>query len=114
MGNGLAQACVQPLDVDDHLAIVHPLDGLQGDDEVASILDVDDQGISIRHVAADGAELLASLDRIDLEPYLDVAVLLHAGPSWTNRLRSEFRMLKVGMTCMLPFLLEGFNSHAWR
>jgi hypothetical protein len=45
MGNSSTHDGVNPPDVDDYLAIMHRLDGLQGDDE-----------------------LLAALDRIDLEP----------------------------------------------
>jgi hypothetical protein len=81
MGNGFAQACVKLPHVHNHLPIVHPVHSLQGDHEVASVFDVDDECVGIGHIPADGAELLASLDRIDLEANLDVAVLRHAGSS---------------------------------
>ena len=81
MGNGFAEACVKLPHVHNHLPIVHPVDSRQGDHEVASVLDIDDERVGIGHVPADGAELLASLDRIDLEATLDVAVLRHAGSS---------------------------------
>jgi hypothetical protein len=42
MGNGSAHDGVKPPDVDDYLAVMHRFDGLQGDDEVAAIFDVDD------------------------------------------------------------------------
>ena len=72
-----AAGAVKPLDVYDDLPIVDPLDGLQGNDKVASILDVDDEGVGLRHRAADGAELLATLNRINLKPDLDMVTLWH-------------------------------------
>ena len=77
MGNSFAEACVKLPNVHNYLPIMHTVDRLQGDHEVASVLDVDDEGVGLRHVATDGAELLATLDRIDLEPNLDVVVRWH-------------------------------------
>src|SRR5262245_4876225 len=81
VGDSLAQACVKLPNVHNHLPIVHPIDSLQGDHEVASVHNIDNERVGIRHVTADGAELLASLDRINLEANLDVTVLCHTGSS---------------------------------
>ena len=87
LGDSLAQACVKLPNVHNHFPIVHPVDSLQGDQEVASVLDIDNERVGIRHVPADGAELLASLDRIYQEANLDVAVLRHAGSSSMEKCR---------------------------
>src|SRR5262245_50437735 len=88
MGNGFADARVKLPHIRNHLPIVHPVDSLQGNHEVPSVLNIDDERVSIRHVPADGAALLSSLDRIHLEANLDVAVLQHAGSSsaWRHRM----------------------------
>jgi hypothetical protein len=72
---------------------------------VASVLDIDDECVGIRHIAPDGTEPLASLVHIDLEPNLDVAVLQHTGPSWIMKLRmEEFRQISQSPTMAVEML----------
>ena len=58
--NGCTYGGVKPLDVYDYPPIVHRMDGFQGADEVATIFDVDGEGIGLRYIAIDGAERLAT------------------------------------------------------
>src|SRR5262245_27177536 len=89
MGNGLADADVQPPHVYNHLPVVHPVDSLQGDHKITSVLDIDDECVGIWHVTAHGAELLAAFGRINLEANLNGAMLWHVGPSWMELLEDS-------------------------
>jgi hypothetical protein len=81
MGNGRAQAGVQSPHVHNDLTVMHPAHRLGRHLEVAGVLNVDDERVSLRHEAADGAERLAALFGIYLEPNFDGALLWHGGSS---------------------------------
>ena len=92
-----------------YVHIVHPLDGLDRDPKVAYILDVDHERVRMRRVAADGAEHLASLHSIHLEPDLDEVVLWQDYTLKVQNIRGhnfcfdEQKLLRYSWVCNLVY-----------